>query len=299
MSKQKILIMGAGGLGQAVGEVLSRENEVSFWDVDPTKVPGGQARPLQELLPGAGFILLCVPSWAIPGAISGIPAFDAATVVVAFSKGMDASSGQVTGELLPHLLPKGQPFAVVSGPMLAAEIAQGLRAAAVFASPDEAIAKRTAELFASPVFTAEISTDAPAVSLAGVLKNIYAISLGIADGLGLDGNAKGWLAARAANEMVAIAEVFGMDKNVILGTAGLADFIATAYSSYSRNREVGEEIVKNGKCALEGEGTASLPPLMARLGPRAAEFPLLGLIKQIAIDCGPAKPAMDAYFQPR
>ena len=80
--------------------------------------------------------------------------------------------------------------------------------------------------------------------MAGVLKNIYAIVLGIADGLEFDGNAKGWIAARATNEMLAIAETLGADKKIMLGTAGLADFIATAYSPYSRNREIGDEILR-------------------------------------------------------
>ena len=96
--------------------------------------------------------------------------------------------------------------------------------------------------------------------------------------------------------MLGIAEALGADKKVILGTAGLADFVATAYSPYSRNREVGNQIVKNGKCDLKGEGTVSLPPLIARLGARAGQFPLLNAIKSIAIDCKPAKPMMDAYL---
>ena len=183
--------------------------------------------------------------------------------------------------------------------MLAAEIAAGKNAAAVFASPFESEAKSTADLFLSPIFSVELSKDAISVSLAGILKNIYAIGLGIADGLGLDGNAKGLITARAVNEMLGIAEAFGTDKEIILGMAGLADFIATAYSPYSRNREVGDEIVKSGKCNLKGEGIASLPPLIARLGVNTEKFPLLNAIKKIVIDCEPAKPIMDAYFVAR
>ena len=153
-----------------------------------------------------------------------------------------------------------------------------------------------ADLFRSKVFAAEVSRDALSVSLAGVLKNIYAVGLGIADGLELDGNAKGWFAARAMNEMLAIGEALGADTKMILGTPGLADFIATAYSPHSRNRTVGNEIVKNGKCNLRGEGIGSILPLMTRLGSRVAEFPLFGAIKRITIDCEPAKSVMDAFF---
>ena len=296
MEMPHILIVGAGELGQALGGYLRAKGRmISFWDTDSSKA--SEKRPLHEVVPLAEFIFLCVPSWAVRSALSEmISVVRPQTIVEAFSKGMDSSLGCTTGELLPGLLPKRQPFVVVGGPMLAAEIAAGKHAAAVFASPDASAAERAANLFRSSVFATEISRDVVSVSLAGVLKNIYAIGLGVADGLELGGNAKGWIAARAINEMVDIAGTFGVDKQIILGTAGLADFLATAYSPYSRNRGIGDEIVKNGKCAIKGEGTASLPLLMVRLGPAATKYPLLHVIKKIVIDCGPAKPIMDAYL---
>jgi glycerol-3-phosphate dehydrogenase (NAD(P)+) len=296
MGSSHILIVGAGRLGQSLGGYLrAKGDKISYWDIDPAKIVN--ERPLHEVVPLANFIFLCINSWDMRSALADAgTALQPRTVVVAFSKGIDAASGRTTGELMPELLPEHQPFAVVGGPMLAAEIEAGQYAAAVFASPDASIAEKAAELFRSPLFAVEVSRDAMSVSFAGVLKNIYAVGLGIADGLGLDGNAKGWIAARALNEMIAIADMIGADKKIILGTAGLADFIATAYSPHSRNRKVGDEIVKYGKCNLKGEGTTSLPLLMARLGPKSAQCPLLHAIKRITIDCEPAKLIMEKYF---
>ncbi len=292
-----VLVVGAGELGQALAGCLRKDNEVSLWDADPAKVPDQGARALKDMVPSADFVLLCIPSWAMRDALSGAAsALRPTTVVVAFSKGMDAATGQVTGELMPQLLPSGQPFAVVGGPMLATEIAKGLHAAAVFASPNMEIAERVAALFKSPIFMVETSGDVASISLAGVLKNIYAVAMGIADGMEIDGNGKGWIAANATREMLSIAEALKMDQRAIMGTAGLADFIATAYSPFSRNRAVGDEIVKNGKCDLKGEGVASIPPLMARLGSRAEEFPLLNVVKKIAVDCVAAAAIMEEYF---
>jgi glycerol-3-phosphate dehydrogenase (NAD(P)+) len=297
MEHPHILIVGAGKLGQALGACLraNGKEKISFWDTDPTKVVN--ERPLHEAVSLADFVFLCLNSWDVRSALSDAAAgLKQGTIVVIFSKGVDVATGYTTGELLPELLPKLQPFVIVGGPMLAAEIVAGQNASAVFASPDLAIAEKTADLFRSKVFAVEVSRDAMSVSLAGVLKNIYAVGLGIADGLELDGNAKGWLVARAVGEMLAITEILGADKKIILGTAGLADFVATAYSPHSRNRTVGNEIVKNGKCNLRGEGTTSLPLLAERLGSHAAQFPLFNAIKRITIDCEPAKPVMDAYF---
>ena len=296
MDSSRILIAGAGELGTALGGYLrAKGDNVIFWDIDRSKA--SDERPLHEIVPFADFIFLCVPSWAVRSVLSeAVSVMRQDSVVVSFSKGMDAASQKSTGELLPELLPVIQLFVVVGGPMLAAEIVAGKNAAAVFASPFALAAKKTAELFRSPVFVTEVSRDAVSVSLAGILKNVYAIGLGIADGLELDGNEKGWIAARAVNEMLAVAEKLDADKKVILGTAGLADFIATAYSPYSRNREIGDEIVKTGKCNLKGEGTASLLPLMVRLGQCAGQYPLLNVIKRIVIDCEPAKATTDTLF---
>jgi glycerol-3-phosphate dehydrogenase (NAD(P)+) len=293
----RILIIGAGELGQALGGYLGAKGcKISLWDADSSK--STDERPLHEIVSSIDFVFLCVPSWAIRSVLSDMTsALPSTSIIVSFSKGMDESDGRkTTGELLPELLPNFQQFVIVGGPMLAAEITAGKNAAAVFASSFGTAAKKVADLFVSPVFATEISNDAKSVSLAGVLKNIYALGLGIVDGLELDGNAKGWIVARAVNESLGIAEVLGADKKIMLGTAGLADFVATGYSPYSRNREVGDEIVKNGKCNLKGEGVVSIPPLMIRLGENAAKFPLLNAIKKIAVDCEPAKPIMDEYF---
>ncbi|MDE2019541.1 MAG: hypothetical protein KGJ13_04295 [Patescibacteria group bacterium] len=303
MEMKFILIIGAGELGRAVGKLLEdKPVAVSFWDADPAKMPG--QKKLGELVPAADCVLLCIPSWAVRDAASKISAagLRKEAAVVAFSKGIEAQSLKTMGELLPELLPVDQPFAVVGGPMLAAEIMDGKPAAAVIASKNAAVAGNLRELFASDHFKAEVSDDVFGVSLAGVLKNIYAVALGIADGLRMDGNQKGLLAGRAMEEMAKAAKALGAGAEAVSGTAGFADFLATAYSPYSRNRETGEEIVKSGKCGLKGEGLVSLLPLMDRLGAAldakaASGFPLLQLIRMIAVDCEPAGPAFESFWK--
>ena len=297
MDRHRILIVGAGELGKTLGKYTAvRGHEVLLWDIDRAR--SVEHRPAHELAPLADVIFLCVPSWAIRSVLSDIgAALHLSAIVAAFSKGLDGALGVTTGELLPELLPKGQPFVVVGGPMLAEEMAAGRHAAAVFASPDRRAADTVVGIFASKVFRAELSHDVHSVALAGVLKNIYAMALGISDGLGLGENAKGWLAARAVHEMLGIGEILGADREVILGTAGLADLVATGYSATSRNRGVGHEIATTGVCTIKSEGMASLPPLLMRLDGRAQEFPLLGVLKEVVLDCLPAAPAMERYLR--
>jgi len=289
------VIIGAGKLGQAIASLL-REGGASSscWDIDPAKVPG--QKPLSESIPGADLVFLCVPSWTTRAAITDLlPFLRSGCPLVSFSKGIEAPSLKTMPELLPELAP-GRPFAVVGGPMLADEILADKAAIGIVGCADDAFAKVLSDLFSSPRFRVEVSSDAFSVSLAGVLKNVYAVSLGIADGLGLSSNEKGWLVSRAIGEMVDISTALGADTKIILGAAGVGDFIATGYSPHSRNRQVGDEIVKTGACQLPGEGLVSLPQLVSRLGGAAAKFPLLDLVRTVGIDCQPAAPAFKNFF---
>jgi glycerol-3-phosphate dehydrogenase (NAD(P)+) len=294
----RVAVIGGGELGKAVGVLLKKNNVMAdFWDADPSVVPG--QKPLQEIVPAAECVAFCVPSWAMRAAVTSVLSYlSPTTVVMSFAKGIDKDACQTMAEMVPTILPPTQPFVVVGGPMLAAEIVGDMAAIGVFASTDAAALQKITPLFASERFVVEITTDIGGVSLAGVLKNVYAVALGIADGLTLFGNEKGWITARAIREMREIAGALGVDPDAVLGTAGVGDFIATGYSAHSRNRETGVEIVATGKCNVRGEGLNSLPFLIERLGKeKAAAFPLLMLINTIGIECQPALPAFDAFFK--
>jgi len=297
-TNDRVVVVGAGALGKAVGGLVEKKGAmVDFWDANPAAVPG--QKPLAEIVPLANHVFFCVPSWAMREAVVGVvPYLPPQAAVFSFAKGIEKFSFQTMAEVVPALLPPGQPFVVVGGPMLAEEISVGKGAIGVFASQNAAALQAARDLFASDDFYVETTDDVAGVALAGVLKNIYAVALGVADGLELSGNQKGWLTARAICEMRAIAMALGANPYTILGTAGIGDFIATGYSVHSRNRETGIEIVATGKCDIRGEGLNALPFLIDRLGAeKAATFPLLMLVNTIGIKCLPARPAFDEFFR--
>ncbi len=291
----KVSVIGMGELGQAVGKMLLLKNiTVDFWDKDASKVPGQKS--LEEVVRLAEYVLFCVPSWALREALAGTLGFLSPTAkIVVFAKGLESGSNKTSAEILSELA-AGRKFGLFGGPMIAEDVAAGRNSVGVAASPDDLARKAIAGLFASPSFRVEISSDMFSVSLASVLKNIYALSLGVADGIGLGGNEKGWMASIAAREMLAVADELRADRNIILGTAGLADFLATAYSPYSLNREIGEEIAKKGTCNLRGEGPGSTVLLLERVQKISANLPLLLLIKSVVVDCAPAEAAFRDFF---
>ena len=287
--------MGGGRLGQAMKMLLEKGATIAIWDADTARFP--DQKPLQEIVPTADAIFFCVPSPAMREAITSVvKLLRPGSALVSFAKGVDGTSGKTMPELFAELAP-AYPLAVIGGPMLAEEIMTGGNAAGMIASKDETLRAMLCELFSSPQFRAEPSNDLFSVALAGVLKNIYSVVLGIADGVKVSGNEKGWLVSQAIEEMAGIGKVLGADEKIILGTAGVGDLVATGYSPYSRNRQAGDEIVATGTCAIPGEGLLSLPAFSTRLGANAASFPLLGLVGTICVDHEPAKATIDAFFE--
>lgn len=298
MEINHVVVLGGGRLGQAMKVLLEKKGvAVSVWDADGIRFP--DQKPLTEVVPAADAVFFCVPSPFMRDALAAAaPLLKPKTSVISFAKGIDAASKKFMPELFEELAP-AHPLVAVGGPMLAEEIVADGKAAATIATKDDAARAAFVTLFASPQFKAEPSDDPQSVAVAGVLKNLYAVLLGIADGLTASDNEKGWLTARAAAEMAALAPLFGADPKLVMGTPGLGDLVATGYSKHSRNRQAGNEIVATGICSLPGEGLLSLPSFLARLTAahaNLAEFPLLATLKAICIDRQPAKQAMDAYF---
>jgi glycerol-3-phosphate dehydrogenase (NAD(P)+) len=136
---------------------------------------------------------------------------------------------------------------VISGPNLAAEIAQGLPAATVVASKYDDVIELAIQALKSPRFKIYTSKDLVGTELAGVLKNPIAIASGIHAAMDLGHNARAFLITRGFSEMIKIGKVLKSDMTGFLGLAGIGDLIATCSGNLSRNFSVGYRIGKGEK----------------------------------------------------
>ncbi len=132
----------------------------------------------------------------------------------------------------------------IAGPNLASEIAEGQPAATVIASPFEEVIREGTAVMRSSRFRVHASPDLLGIELAGVLKNIMAISAGILHGLGYGDNTMALLITRGIAEMIRLARIFGADARTFLGLAGIGDLVATCSSPHSRNFTVGFRLAK-------------------------------------------------------
>src|SRR5439155_9437693 len=155
-------------------------------------------------------------------------------------------------------------------------VLQGLAAAAVLAMPDEVVARALQPLFASPLFRVYTNTDVIGCELGGPLKNVIAISAGMAEGLGVGDNTRAMVITRGLAEIARLGVALGGHAETFAGLTGLGDLLATCMSPLSRNRRVGEqyakgrateEIVASMNTVAEGIKTSSVViELAARLG---------------------------------
>lgn len=291
MKKPRVLILGAGKIGRALGSVMKPNAAVSYWDKVTGVVP--RQKPLAALVPSADAVFFCLPSWCLrEAAEAAAPHLRKDVPVVAVSKGLEAGTLLPPDGVLNQVLP-GAPFVFLGGPLLADEILKGRPGVGVVASADRATLARVARLFAGTRLLIEISDDASGVAWSAVLKNVYALGLGMAEGLGWGANMRGWLVAKAVEEAGGILEDLGGRRETFHGTAGVGDLVATGFSPHSKNRSAGEAIARRGKSPHVSEGMASLPQLLAVLGSRARKYPLLTSIKTVILEKEKAKRAFE------
>jgi glycerol-3-phosphate dehydrogenase (NAD(P)+) len=129
--------------------------------------------------------------------------------------------------------------AVLSGPNLSAEIAARQPCASVIAAPGERLAREIAGWCAAPYLRAYTSTDVVGVEIAGAVKNVIAIAVGGAAGLGLGDNTRASLITRGLAEITRLGVALGGRAGTFAGLAGMGDLVATCASPLSRNHRVG------------------------------------------------------------
>jgi glycerol-3-phosphate dehydrogenase (NAD(P)+) len=155
-------------------------------------------------------------------------------------KGVELGTTKLMSEVIEEVAKvPSERVAVLSGPNLAKEIAARQPAAAVVACSDEAVATRFQAACHTPYFRPYTNTDVVGCELGGAVKNVIALAVGIADGMGLGDNTKASLMTRGLAETARLGEALGADPHTFAGLAGMGDLVATCSSPLSRNHTFG------------------------------------------------------------
>jgi glycerol-3-phosphate dehydrogenase (NAD(P)+) len=158
-------------------------------------------------------------------------------------KGIELRTSQRMSEVICEVADApAERVAVVSGPNLAKEIAARQPAASVVACVDESAAERLQAACMTGYFRPYTNTDVIGCELGGTVKNVIALALGMAIGMGFGDNAKASLITRGLAETTRLGAALGADPLTFSGLAGLGDLVATCASPLSRNRTFGERL---------------------------------------------------------
>ena len=128
---------------------------------------------------------------------------------------------------------------IITGPSHAEEVSRGKLSYLTVVCTDPENAQMLGEKFATDYIHLSYSTDLYGIEYAAILKNIYALSVGIAVGLGYGDNFLAVLIANSAGEMRRFLEESYPAERDTLVSGYLGDLLVTCYSVYSRNRRLG------------------------------------------------------------
>jgi glycerol-3-phosphate dehydrogenase (NAD(P)+) len=82
--------------------------------------------------------------------------------------------------------------------------------------------------------------------LAGAIKSVIALSVGISIGMGFGENTQAMLITRGLNEVARLCAAHGAEPLTAAGLAGMGDLVASCGSPLSRNRTFGEVLGRTG-----------------------------------------------------
>ena len=308
-----ITILGAGAMGSALSRPVSDAGwTVRLWGtwlddhlidaieagqphprtgaIVPASVQTYRSAQLGEALDGADVVVMSVASVGVPGvtelALDGIARADALWLT---SKGFcPDEEGRI--QLLPDAIRSVAarhgttvpPLVAIAGPVKANECAAGLPTATIFGCRDRAVARRYADAASTPAYAIADTDDEVGVEVCAPMKNIYAIALGIADGLGEKTgvphhNLKAAAFAQAVREMSLLGARLGAHPETAYGLPGVGDLEVTGLSG--RNKVYGVRIGR-------GEEPKAALSEMDRLEQTVEGVPAAGLARALVDQLG-------------
>ncbi|MGB0679090.1 MAG: NAD(P)H-dependent glycerol-3-phosphate dehydrogenase [Polyangiales bacterium] len=287
---RKVAVLGAGSWGTALAKLVADKGiSTALWArrphaaaamaqsrENPDYLPGARLpdclRPtacLDEALDGAEWVLLVVPTQSMRAfAKQLVPVLAPTACLISASKGIEQGSLALVSEILTDTLPDAQHprLAYLAGPSFAREVADAVPTAVCVASQTPAVALAAQQLLSTHSFRVYTSNDVVGVELGGALKNVIAIAVGCADGLGLGHNARAALITRGLAEITRLGVAVGAAPLTFAGLCGMGDLVLTCTGPLSRNRQVGfalgqgqplSEVLQRMHMVAEGVATAA------------------------------------------
>lgn len=298
-----IAVLGSGAYGTALATMLADADvPVTLWGRDPQTIDAINQQHRNPAYLGdialssrlkattdlettcqAAVILCVTPAQTFASLAQSIHAMvsdDARLVLCA--KGIDRVSGNLLHEVAAGIFGRSR-VACLSGPSFAVDVARGLPTAVSLAASTWASANQLAISLSRPRFRIYASDDMIGVETGGALKNVLALAVGIARGLGLGASAEAALIARGFAELNRVAQAKGARAETLAGLSGLGDLVLTCSSPQSRNFSYGVALAQGKDLEnhplSEGVYTAALALELAKAN--MIEAPIIEMVVKV------------------
>ena len=321
-TQARVGVVGAGAWGTALAKLVADQGvRVVLWCREPEVVASIRERHVNELfLPDAPLPESLVPTGDLADATSGkelvivaVPSRFLRSVVsrievselplfVSATKGVDEDTLERMSEVIEESVP-GARVVAISGPTFAKEVARGEPTALVAASRFPEAAKAVQERLSTKTFRIYTNDDVIGVELGGALKNVIALTVGVAAGLGLGYNPAAALMTRGLAEISRLCVAMGGRRDTLAGLAGMGDLVLTCTGALSRNRTVGvalgegrslEDILSGMRQVAEGVGTTHAAMALSRA--HDVEMPIVNQMERLLKGEISAAEAMDVLL---
>lgn len=280
---KRIVFIGSGAIATAIGDILATKNinEIKMLSIenDVIETVNNQhfnsnyfsnirlsdnlmATSDKNILRNADIVFIAIPSSVVVDYIIDNKSYiNPDSIIINLAKGF-GKNGQLIPNCLAKVLPN--PLLTLKGPSFAREIINrqetGLTAASHFDDTYNVIN----QLFEGTNIRTDFTDDVIGVEYASILKNIYAIVIGLVDANFDSANMRAIVITKAINEMRRLMVMFGGKEKTIFNYCGFGDFSLTALHDMSRNRTLGlligkgfftsgisERVVLEGRIAVD------------------------------------------------
>ena len=327
--KLKVAVVGAGNMGTAVAHIVAQNgHSVQLWNHKGDLLPLRQIAKsgvnkkylpdielhsnvipqpsMQKALEKAVVVFIALPSFCIEQVIIEISKYiEPKTICVDLSKGICPDSLLLVPEVIRASVPASckKFVSTVSGPTIAKDLATGVLSALLVASKSSYAISMIKQVLQNKTVKLYETNDITGVELCGAFKNVYAVALGICDGMNMEMNTKSIIVTNALQEMKIIVKKMGGKIDAVYGLAGVGDLIGTGFCIKSRNRRFGQYLAegmspdfafKKIKQVVEGVAAATILSKLAKK--HSLHLPLGELVNKVSTKKASANKEMKKYL---
>ncbi len=321
----KVVVLGAGQWGSTMAQVLcDAGNHVLIWGrnqnvvaeinehhtntkyLEENLLPVGlkATSNIKEAFAYSNIYVLAIPAQSLrENLITWKPLVQPNATFVSTLKGIEVSTLSRMTQII-QIVMETENIAIITGPNLANELILRQPAGAVAAAPSLALAEKVQQLFDTPYYRVYTSVDVLGCELAGAIKSVIALAVGIAIGMNLGENTQAMLITRGLHEVARLCAAHGADPLSAAGLAGMGDLVASCGSPLSRNRTFGEVLGRSGSMAVARtqvaktvEGVASSSAVLEIAHRVGVEVPVIEAVADVVSGLITPSQALDRLME--